>query len=486
MHKPTEGLATPRPAGYVSNASWILLGEVAGKIASFVFLLFVARELGRRGYGTFSFAIAFADLFLIIGTLGLNTVLIREAAQDREGLSDIFRSAFWLRFPLGLVALAAAAIASLSVTGSRTALLAVLLLGGGLFVDDLTSLLGAVFRAYEQARLYTSAMLTNRFVSAALGITVVLATGDLVAVGIAYLIGSCAGGLVGVVLVRRWWSPVGALRGRPTRMRFLLKEASVLGVAGALNMAIFRLDTVMLQAIRGAAEVGIYGVAYRFFDSFLFVSHGLAAVVLPRVARMRSSRRSAHNFQLTLALTLAFYIPLAIGSVPAGRWVIRGLFSERFTPAADALPWLLWAAALYSIAYLARVSAIGLGGRTQLLLVAGGALALNIVLNLALIPSRGAVGAAMATFATEVLEAAATLIVFLRLNRSGAGASVLLAPVVAGAVMALVLVVTGVTNLGAIVVGGTTYLVALAVSVRLIIPRPLLHDLRQVLRPSDS
>lgn len=477
--------AGPKPAGYVANASWLFVAEIIGKVASFVFLLFVARELGRRGYGTFSFAIAFADLFLMIGTLGLNTVLIREAARDREALSDIFRSAFWLRFPLGLIALAAAAIASLAVTDSPTALAAVLLLGGGLFVDDLTSLLGAVFRAFEQARLYAAAMLTNRIVSALLGIVVVLVTRDLVLVGIAYLTGSFAGLLVGIALVRGWWSPWQALKGRPTRVRYLLKEASVLAIAGALNMAIFRLDTVMLQVLRGAAEVGIYGVAYRFFDSFLFVSHGLATVALPRVARLGSSRGSAHNFQLTLALTLAFYIPLAIGSIAAGRWVIVGLFSERFAPAAAALPWLMGAAALYAVAYLARVSTIGLGGRSQLLWVAGAALAANVVLNLVLIPSRGATGAAVATFITEVFEAGATLLVFYRLNHSASGGRVLLVPVVAGAVMALALLPTGIEDLQAILVGAPTYAAALVVATLVLVPRTLLGELRKVLRPSE-
>lgn len=480
-----EGQTGPEPGGYVANASWLLVAEVIGKIASFVFLLFVARELGRRGYGTFAFAIAFADLFLMVGTLGLNTVLIREAAKDRSALSDIFRSAFWLRFPLGLVALGAAAVASLAVTNSSTAVAAVLLLGGGLFIDDLTSLLGSVFRAFEQARLYAAAMLTNRIVSAALGTAVVLVTGDLILVGVAYLIGSTAGALVGVALVRRWWSPWQALKGRPTRVRYLLKEASVLAVAGALNMAIFRIDTVMLQMLRGAAEVGIYGVAYRFFDSFLFVSHGLATVALPRVARLGSSRGSAHNFQLTLALTLAFYIPLAIGSIAAGRWVIVGLFSERFAPAAAALPWLMGAAALYAVAYLARVSAIGLGGRTQLLYVAGAALVLNIALNLALIPTRGALGAAIATFVTEVFEAGATALVFFRLNRDASGSKVLLAPIVAGVLMALVLLPAGIEDLAAILVGALAYAAALVVAALVLVPRSLLHELRRVLRPSE-
>ena len=93
---------------YAVNATSMLVAEVAGKLASFAFVVIVARSLGPREFGYFNFAISFVPLFLILGTLALDSILIREIARDRQRLSQLWASGLILRLSFGALGLALA------------------------------------------------------------------------------------------------------------------------------------------------------------------------------------------------------------------------------------------------------------------------------------------------------------------------------------------------------------------------------------------
>jgi PST family polysaccharide transporter len=235
-----------------------------------------------------------------------------------------------------------------------------------------------------------------------------------------------------------------------------------LGIAGVLNMALFRLDSVMVEAFDGIAAVGLYGVAFRFFESFLFVSWSLGNVTLPRYARDGAGARSARTFDVAVSASLSFYVPLTVGSAFAARWVVQLVFGARYADAADAVPWLTLAAALYAVTYQARTAVIGVGGRSSIAWVAALALTINVSANLVLIPRHGFVGAAMATALACGVEAVLTTVAVRRAGVTVRVSRVVAVPLTAGAVMAAALAGFGLAGAAAAVVGAAVYLVALA------------------------
>jgi O-antigen/teichoic acid export membrane protein len=261
----------------------------------------------------------------------------------------------------------------------------------------------------------------------------------------------------------------------------LLKEGLPLGVATFLNSALFRIDSVMLQVLRGAAAVGLYGVAYRFLESFLFVSWAIATPAFPQISRVGKGERSLATYLLAITLILAFYLPLAVIGPFASRWAVVGLFSARYAAAARAVVWLTTAAVLYAIAYTGRLCVIALGDRKQVVWIAGITLVINVALNAIFIPRFGFVAAAVNTAIAELIEAALLTMVFLRSVEASVSGRKLLVPVAAAAVMGIVLLITGVSGLPAVVVGALVYPTALVASARVIAP-DVLGQARSFLR----
>lgn len=441
-----------------ANASWLVAGQAIAKIASFALVIVVTRGLSSLAYGEFSFAASFVPLFLVFDAWGLEVAIIRGVTRQPETLSPLLSSGLAVRFVLGLVAIAVAITIGGFLVDGREAFVTLVLIGIALLIDESTSLLGSVFNAYERGRYYALALLTNRVLSTLLALFVVMVGGNIVVVSAMYLAGSLGALIFAGTALHRKFPPVRLRDANRRTIRGLLRHGAPLGVAGALNMALFRIDATLLQVFDGAAAVGVYGIAYRFLDSFLFVAYALGIVAMPRIARSRWSSEAVEGFNWSLTGMFAFYIPLAVGGTFVAQWAVTLLFSNRYASAADAVRWLTGAGLFYAIAYLCRYSLAALGSRRSIVVVAGIALAFNITANLWAIPTHGFRGAAAVTFFSEVLESALLAATLARAVGGIRFHRVVLVPILAGAAMAAVLWTLGRDDGRSALLGTATYL----------------------------
>jgi O-antigen/teichoic acid export membrane protein len=231
-------------------------------------------------------------------------------------------------------------------------------------------------------------------VAAGRGVVAILAWSCLVALGINLFAWRISRRL-------RGFSVRPALRGAMLRRTFL--DAIPFGILAVLTTISFRVDALMIQAIRGSTDVGLYGAAYRTMEALLILPGILAVACLPVIARSIEGDAPAVmrlvNTVIRLLWSLAF--PLAVGLWLLGRSLLRDVFGARYEEAHVVLALLgvtlvpLFASAMTSIL-------IAASRRPQInTLIAAAMVVLNVALNAALIPSRGIDGAGVATLATE-------------------------------------------------------------------------------------
>src|SRR5581483_2615681 len=121
-----------------SNAAWNMAAELVGKVASFALVVVLARELGARQYGSFSFGLAFIPLFLQLARWGIYTATIRAVAAaptDRQAFSETVVNGLAARAALAVMGLVVSvALCPLFVHG-RDPLLAVAIIAVALVID---------------------------------------------------------------------------------------------------------------------------------------------------------------------------------------------------------------------------------------------------------------------------------------------------------------------------------------------------------------
>ncbi len=162
----------------------------------------------------------------------------------------------------------------------------------------------------------------------------------------------------------------------------------------ALNAIDFA-DRILLVRIKGPHELGLYAIGMRISAGLLFV---LAAfrTAWPAFAysiREDNEARRTYGFVLTYVTFFSSWAALALGL--AAPWIVRLLTTPDFYGGADVVPMLSFAFVVFG-AYVVVVTSIGrVGRRGSNWIITGIAAVIGVLLNLALIPPFGMIGAAV-------------------------------------------------------------------------------------------
>ena len=188
-------------------------------------------------------------------------------------------------------------------------------------------------------------------------------------------------------------------------LKTLIKSALALAIVHNAHSLMMNLDIILLGYFCGESQVGYYGVAKTILTSILVLTQAAFTVILPTSARAKEwdKKRLIQTTELVLLIALL----LVCGGVILAPQIVRLLFSDRYEPAVPALRVLIIGGWFYSVLML--LAAQGLGQKRdgiygKMYVVA---LGVNVVLDLALLPLFGAIGAAwgflLSSFAGGVL-----------------------------------------------------------------------------------
>ena len=214
-------------------------------------------------------------------------------------------------------------------------------------------------------------------------------------------------------LVLLWASARTSGIGRPDRA--LLRESIGFGIrawVGSLSDALNdRVDQILLAFIATEATLGVYAVAVNAWEILLYLPGAAATAVLPSVARADRSLRVEQVLKAFRSVALVSLSGLAVAAV-AGPPLLVLVFGAPFEASIGPFLWLLpgtlgyVALGIFSSA-LVGSSSPGLSSFGPLV-----SLVLGIVLDLVLIPSFGAQGAAFASSAALLAGGATALTLY--------------------------------------------------------------------------
>jgi O-antigen/teichoic acid export membrane protein len=184
---------------------------------------------------------------------------------------------------------------------------------------------------------------------------------------------------------------------------------------------------LLLEGLSTPVQLGLYGGAYRVINGVATGAGAFAMALFPGlVSADASARKRARKIGFLASLGLSAG-PLLI--LPFAGAFITLLYGNGWSDAAPAFAWLLGASVLQvQTAFLSRRLVAG-GGEKVMPFGQGLAAVANVGVNLLLIPTMGALGAAIATFVAEACVLSVYLVgprVFhlYRMNRSEAAQGV--------------------------------------------------------------
>jgi O-antigen/teichoic acid export membrane protein len=236
-----------------------------------------------------------------------------------------------------------------------------------------------------------------------------------------------------------------------------------------------RADVLILAALASDSVVGLYGSAYRLFESTTFINLALTGAFTAMYTYLGKDTTPtlAAVFQRSIKLLLALQLPIAVALGLLAEPLCVAFFGDQFRDAADPLRILAPVVVLFGLMVLASVLVLSRQRPRRMVYTVAVASVINIVLNVVLIPPYGDVGAALAMLGSLTVYAAIAMwLAVLETGRVN-WLSMVGPPVLASAVMAVpLLLLSGVWPI-ALIVGTLVYAAAYVAIERVVEPDDL-------------
>lgn len=394
-------------AGTVARNSGILLvAAVLGQGAQLALLVFVGRLLGDEGLGQLTLALALTAITVRATSFGVSDILRREIAGKPDEASH------YLEISLGIYSLrtllnVSATLIAVFVIGysGMTEVIIVIILASTVF-RGLAEDYQKCFQAIERMEMQLWGTILLRALNAGLGLVAAIYLQSIIGVAVSYLIGETARM---IYLYVRGVQIFGAVRPRwnwPVA-RAILLEGLPLGIAAGFAILSVHADSVILSIYASESEVGIYNAAYRLIAGAGLLCQAFLAAAFPRIASAyySNTKRLSYLHGRTMAVAAAMGLAIALGGTLLGPWVIRLLYGADFAPAGLDLQILCWAVPMWFIAQASGITCTAIHKQVVNMWAGGITAAINIGLNLWLIPALSHTGAAWAKIGTYTVSA---------------------------------------------------------------------------------
>ena len=391
-----------------------LAGRGVTMTISLAALVLVSRYLGPYRFGQYQLVIAL--LFLVnVSDFGIATVATRQLSTDHQDPDELMGNVLTLRAVLGLLAAGVAIGISYLVQYPDEVKAATAVASASFLLLIFSGSFNAAFAANLRMEYAVLGNVAQAVVSLAGMAVVVVRGGGLIELLIAYDAGILANSAVCFYFARKFIRPKFSFN--PVYSRQLLRDSAPIMVAGLVINAYDRIDVLLLKLFGASDAVGYYGFSYRLIDlaaplSLLFVSsvYPLLSAYHSRgeLGEFRRLYQRAHDY-LSLAGVM-----IATAVVLFAPHIVRLIGGDGYAPSSMSLRILALGFALIWLSNLANYSLISIGRQNVLLWAACLGLAVNVSVNLVMIPAYGKEGAAATTVLTEACILGAALFVLAR------------------------------------------------------------------------
>jgi O-antigen/teichoic acid export membrane protein len=379
----------------------------------------VARTLGVEGKGIYVLVLTVSSLLLLGLNLGVSGAFTYYTASNQFKPSDLFTLAvllslvisgaggaiFWLAYRLFL--------AGTFLVGTLPNQMLLVIIS--LPISLLTTFLASILLGLQQIVAYNSINLINYGTNLLFQVASALLDGGVTGAILAWLASSGLALLATLYLSRHFAALDFRSVGKILRPSFSYGLKNY--VANLFTFFNYRLDSFLVNFISGPASVGLYTTGVTMAELLWYIPNSLSSTLFPKVSSLDktvATRITAQSCRQTLLVSL----PLAVVFGAAGIYLIPFFYGASFAPSVAPFLWLLPGILSMAVSKILSANLSGRGNPQYATYTSGITVIATVILDLALIPSMGIVGAAIASSIAYTASAVLSVIWFNHENQT--------------------------------------------------------------------
>jgi len=391
----------------IKNTAFITLGSVVLKALTFLFSVYVVRQLGDDRFGQYSIVLAFVGLFQIFFELGMSQYVMREIAQDRSKTQPLFWNLVALRFLLAILGIIGITLGAVVVGYAPDLVLGIFIHTCGFLLSAFLAPLTTVLTANERLDYATGLNILGQLIFVLFGAIFLLSGWGFISLIVASLIGIPLQIGLAIWAIRHHHMATLSIQIEPRIWPHMIRSGLPFGIISLTLTIAFSIDTVMLSMYQPEHVVGWYNVAYNLVFSLMFFFRGFKEAIVPSLSRtyVNDPAQVERWYHRSVKFIAILSMPIAVGGMLVAFPLIRFLYTDEFLPSALALTILIWDVPLLMFtSFCGNMTTIISEERAAARIYSINAVA-NVILNLYAIPRFGVVGASLVTVVTDLIGA---------------------------------------------------------------------------------
>lgn len=387
------------------NIAWLFFDKILRMLGGVVVGIWVARYLGPKQFGLMNYAIAFVGIFSVIAGLGLQGVVVRDILNKPRISPILLGSAAVLQIIGGVLAYLIAFVAISLIRPEDV------------FARIVVEILGItiLFKFSEISIFWFESQVSSKYIVwvqngvfvlfSAIKIILLLNKAEFIFFIWVTTVEAVLSAFLLIGILNIFGLPINKMRVSVKCCIRLLKDGWPLILSSFAVIIYMKIDQIMLGQMIGDDSVGIYSAATRISEVWYFIPLMIMGSVFPTIikAKKNSEEEYYKKLQMIYDLMVMLGISVAVPMTFLAKPIINFMYGEVYQDAAIVLSIHIWAAIFVFLGvasdkwYLAENKQRIALYRTLL------GVALNVILNLLLIPKFNVVGASVSLVLSQVV-----------------------------------------------------------------------------------
>jgi O-antigen/teichoic acid export membrane protein len=387
------------------NTIYLTVATVGQKVLAFLYFILIARLAGVEGTGKYFFVVSFTTIFSIFVDLGLSSVLIRETAKRRELAGKYLGNILGAKLILGALTYLVVVVA-INIMGYPPATKFMVYLSGiVMLLDSFNVTFFAIFRGQQNLRYESIGVVVGQALIIVFGGVSLLLHAPLYFLLLALMSGSIFNFLFSSILLWKKTDVRPCLCFDKTILISLFKIAYPFALAGIFVKVYSSLDSVMLSKMVGDAAVGFWSVAYKLTYAFQFIPMAFSAAAFPAMSAYFISDKTMlrKTFERVLFFLAILAMPIAFGIFSLAEPVVLKLYGPAYAASVVPLQVAIFAVIFIFLNYPVGSLLNAVNRQMTNTTIMGICMAIDVILNVILIPRFSYLGAAISTVISHTL-----------------------------------------------------------------------------------
>jgi len=383
---------------YFKNTSWLLGEKVLRLLVALFVGIWVARYLGPKQFGLLNYAQSFVGLFMVIASMGLDSIVVKELVNDKSTINKTLGTAFILKL-IGAIIVFLLIYISIHLTSNDSEtnfLIYIIMLGT---IGQAFNVIDLFFQSQVISKYAVYANLGSMLISSCAKIILILSEAPLIAFAIVSTIDVFVVAIGLLYFYSKQGFNIFSWQISLVQGKKLLSLSWPLILSGFVVSIYMKIDQVMIKEFLDNESVGYYAAAVKVSSIWLFLPMIIANSLFPAIINAKNISYALYyeRLQKMYILIIWFAIVFAIFVSVFAKGIVYFLYGKAYMLSSNVLIIHVWSGIFIGLLAVSGKWYIIENLTKHIFMRNAIGLLINVGMNIILIPIYSIKGAAFAT-----------------------------------------------------------------------------------------